>query len=32
LSSIIDMSSFSKGTYFVKAIIGITVGTVKIIK
>ena len=32
LSSTIDMSSFSKGTYFVKAIIGDTIGTVKIIK
>jgi len=32
LSSTIDMSSFSKGTYFVKAIIGDTTGTIKIIK
>jgi len=32
LASTVDMSSFAKGTYFVKAIIGDTTGIVKIIK
>ncbi len=32
LSSTIDMSSFAKGTYFIKVIIGDTIGIVKVIK
>ena len=32
LNASIDMSSFSKGTYFINAIIGDTTGTIKIIK